>query len=42
MRDNHPDKHIAAGVPQELIAIATDRLAAINSAYDLVARERGL
>lgn len=42
VRDNHPDKHIAAGVPQELIAIATERLAAINSAYDLVARERGL
>lgn len=42
VRDNHPDKHIAAGVPEELIAIATERLAAINSAYDLVARERGL
>ncbi|NNE25064.1 MAG: molecular chaperone DjiA [Rhizobiales bacterium] len=42
VRDNHPDRHIAAGVPEELIAIATDRLAAINSAYELVARERGL
>ena len=42
VRDNHPDKHIAAGVPEELIAIATDRLAAINSAYETVARERGL
>ena len=42
VRDNHPDKHIAAGVPEELIAIATERLAAINSAYDLVARERDL
>ena len=42
VRDNHPDKHIAAGVPEELITIATDRLAAINSAYELVARERGI
>jgi DnaJ like chaperone protein len=42
VRENHPDKHIAAGVPEELIAIATDRLAAINSAYETVARERGL
>ena len=39
---NHPDRHIAAGVPEELITIATDRLAAINSAYEVVARERGL
>ena len=42
VRDNHPDKHIAAGVPEELIAIATERLSAINSAYEVVARERGL
>ena len=42
VRDNHPDKHIAAGVPEEMIAIATEKLAAINSAYDTVARERGL
>ncbi len=42
VRDNHPDRHIAAGVPEEMISIATDRLAAINSAYETVARERGL
>ena len=42
VRDNHPDRHIAAGVPEEMIAIATERLAAINSAYEVVARERGL
>ena len=42
VRDNHPDRHIAAGVPEEMINIATDRLAAINSAYETVARERGL
>ncbi|NND48987.1 MAG: DnaJ family molecular chaperone [Rhizobiales bacterium] len=42
VRDNHPDRHIAAGVPEEMIAIATEKLAAINSAYETVARERGL
>jgi DnaJ like chaperone protein len=42
VRDNHPDRHIAAGMPKELIAIATERLAAINAAYDAIARERGL
>jgi DnaJ like chaperone protein len=39
---NHPDRHIAAGVPPELIDIATERLAAINAAYEAIARARGL
>ena len=38
--DNHPDRLIARGVPEEFIAIATTRLAAINAAYELI--ERGL
>lgn len=42
VRESHPDRHIAAGVPEEMIAIATERLAAINSAYEAVSRERGL
>jgi DnaJ like chaperone protein len=42
VRDNHPDRHIAAGMPEELVAIATERLAAINAAYERIARERGL
>ena len=37
---NHPDRLIARGLPQELIAIATARLAAINVAYELI--EKGL
>mgnify|MGYP006178020481 CR=1 FL=1 len=36
------DRHIAAGVPPELIDIATQRLAAINAAYETIARARGL
>jgi DnaJ like chaperone protein len=42
VRDNHPDRHIAAGVPEEMIDVATEKLARINAAYDAVARERGL
>lgn len=38
--ENHPDMLIARGLPQEFIAIATTRIAAINAAYELI--ERGL
>lgn len=38
--DNHPDKLMARGLPQEFIKIATTRIAAINAAYELI--ERGL
>lgn len=36
--DNHPDRLIARGVPAEFIAIATARLAAINTAYESIER----
>jgi DnaJ like chaperone protein len=42
VRDNHPDRLIAKGMPKEFVDIATDKLAAINSAYDRVAQERGI
>jgi DnaJ like chaperone protein len=38
--ENHPDKLIARGLPQEFIAIATTRIAAINAAYEII--EKGL
>ncbi|WP_274628330.1 J domain-containing protein [Arvimicrobium flavum] len=38
--ENHPDRLIARGVPEEFIAIATTRIAAINAAYELI--EKGL
>ena len=38
----HPDREIARGLPQEAVAIATRRLAAINAAWDRIERERGL
>ena len=40
--ENHPDKLIARGVPKEFVAIATEKLAAINEAYGQIAKERGL
>lgn len=35
-RDLHPDKQIAAGVPEEMVELASDRLARINVAYEQV------
>lgn len=40
--DNHPDKLMGRGVPAEFVEIATRKLAAINAAYDTIAKERGL
>jgi DnaJ like chaperone protein len=37
--ENHPDKLMARGVPKEFIAIATERVAAINEAYAQIAKE---
>ena len=42
VRENHPDKLIAEGLPEEFVAAATERLARINAAYDVMARARGL
>jgi DnaJ like chaperone protein len=42
VKENHPDHLIARGVPPEFVSIATERLQAINEAYDQVERERGL
>ena len=41
VRENHPDKLIARGVPEEFIRLATDKLAAINTAYAKIGKERG-
>jgi DnaJ like chaperone protein len=42
VRENHPDSLIARGVPEEFIKLATDKLAAINTAYEKIQTERGL
>jgi DnaJ like chaperone protein len=42
VRENHPDRLIARGVPEEFIRMATDKLAAINDAYEKIKKEHGL
>lgn len=37
--ENHPDRLIARGVPQEFIVIANDRLAAINAAWEQISAD---
>ncbi len=39
-REHHPDLLIARGVPKEFIAVATAKLAMINAAYSVIAKER--
>src|SRR5438067_12608152 len=41
VRENHPDSLIARGVPAEFIRLATDKLVAINTAYEKIQQERG-
>lgn len=38
-RTHHPDQLIAAGMPEEFISAATERLAEINNAYQTLARQ---
>jgi DnaJ like chaperone protein len=40
VREHHPDKLAAAGVPPELRCAANRRLAAINAAYDAILEDR--
>ncbi len=42
VRENHPDRLMARGVPEEFIEIANNKIAAINQAYDEIAKARGL
>lgn len=40
VKENHPDAMIARGVPEEFVALANERLAAINTAFERIERER--
>src|SRR5215207_10044397 len=42
VQDIHPDREIARGLPPEAVKIATQRLAAVNAAWDRIVDERGL
>lgn len=38
--EHHPDRLIAKGVPEELLTVATARMAAINRAYEHITKRR--
>ena len=42
VRENHPDSLMARGVPEEFVKLATDKLAAINGAYEKIEAERAV
>lgn len=42
LREHHPDRLMARGVPPEFVRIATERMAAINAAYDEIASQKSL
>ena len=39
--ENHPDRLVAQGLPQEFIDLANEKLATINAAYDRIREQRG-
>ncbi len=41
IHENHPDKLMAQGLPQEFIDLANEKMVAINAAYDTIKKERG-
>jgi DnaJ like chaperone protein len=42
VRENHPDLMAGRGMPPEVIGVANHKLAAINAAFETIAKERGL
>jgi DnaJ like chaperone protein len=42
VRESHPDRLIAKGMPAEAVALGTARLATVNAAYDRICKERGI
>jgi DnaJ like chaperone protein len=41
-REHHPDSLIARGVPEEFVKLATEKLSAINGAYEAIKKQRGI
>ncbi|NVK33739.1 MAG: DnaJ family molecular chaperone [Rhodobacteraceae bacterium] len=42
VRETHPDRLIARGVPEEFVRIANDRMASLNDAWGQIRQERGI
>ncbi len=41
VREFHPDRLMAQGLPEEAIEVATEKLASMNAAWDKIRKERG-
>jgi DnaJ like chaperone protein len=41
VREFHPDRLMAEGLPAEAIEVATEKLARINAAWDNIQKEQG-
>ena len=42
MKENHPDKLVARGVPENMIKLAQEKVQQINVAYDAIKQARGI
>jgi DnaJ like chaperone protein len=42
VKENHPDRLVAQGMPAEFVELANDKLARINAAYDEIRQLRGI
>ncbi|HEX5340739.1 MAG TPA: co-chaperone DjlA [Gammaproteobacteria bacterium] len=42
MTENHPDKLVAKGLPEEMMRLAQEKVQQINAAYDVIKSARGL
>jgi DnaJ like chaperone protein len=40
VHENHPDRLVSRGVPKEFHAIANERMAVLNAAYEEIEKER--
>ena len=40
MSQNHPDKLIGQGMPEDMISLATQKTQEIQVAYDLIVKQR--
>lgn len=42
IREHHPDRLMAQGLPEEFVEVANQKMASINAAYDQIEKQRGL
>jgi DnaJ like chaperone protein len=42
LQENHPDRLMAQGLPEDFVEVANRKMAEINAAYDRIKKERGI